>query len=244
MVVGTAKAVATLRSAALALLLGTILCACATPGLPPVADRSPVFGARPGSYEVRSGDTLYSIAWRYGLDTTQLAGWNGLAPPYLLAVGQRLRLTQAAPQAPAMRPERDSRPAPRAPAPAPLAASNWRWPVDGAAPMTLVQQQFTSEQPGMTFRLAVPRQALAAASGEVVYAGNGLGGYAQLIILRHAGTLLSAYSFDGRSLVVEGQRVKVGRNLADISTAGTRGSLLYFELRRKGSPIDPRRVIR
>lgn len=242
MVVGAATAVATFRPIALALLLGLALAGCATPGLPPVADRSPVFGARPASYEVRTGDTLYSIAWRYGLDTTQLAAWNDLAAPYLLAVGQRLRLTQMSIPAPAKRPGAGNRPAP--PVPAPIAVSHWRWPVDGTAPMTLVQQQFDREQPGMTFKLPAPRQARAAASGEVVYAGNGLGGYARLIILRHAGALLSAYSFDGRSLVVEGQRVKVGRHLADISSAGTRGSLLYFELRRKGSPIDPRRVIR
>lgn len=228
---------------------------CATRGLPPVVERSPQLGERPLSYRVRAGDTLYSIAWRYRLDVAELARWNQLGAPYVLQIDRQLRLrppTDAviagnAPGSNTNPAQPASRPAPSTPKPAPAAvpaATAWRWPVTAARPLRLARQTFDAEHPGVTFRVPADRRAVAAAPGLVVYAGAGLGGYEHLIILRHADALLSAYSFDGTLRVSEGGAVKVGANLADISTVGRRGSLLYFELRRRGSPIDPQRMIR
>lgn len=228
---------------------------CATRGLPPVVERSPQLGERPLSYRVRAGDTLYSIAWRYRLDVAELARWNQLGAPYVLQIDRHLRL-QPQTNAPVTdsAPASNTKPAPpvtrpasstpkRAPAAVP-AATAWRWPVTATRPLRLARQTFDAEHPGVTFRVPADRRAVAAAPGLVVYAGAGLGGYEHLIILRHADALLSAYSFDGTLRVNEGGAVKVGADLADISTVGRRGSLLYFELRRRGSPIDPRRMIR
>ena len=84
----------------------------------------------------------------------------------------------------------------------------------------------------------------AANGGEVVYAGNGLGGFERLIILRHGPHLLSAYGFDGKSMVAEKQIVKAGAVIADIRNRGRTKQSLHFELRRDGAPIDPRSVLR
>ena len=224
------------------LVFALLLSGCATPGLPPVADRSPEFGDKPSSYRVRSGDTLYSIAWRYRLDVDALARWNGLNHPFLLRVDQRLRLAQP-PSSSGARPPATPRPPVRS-TPRALPPAAWHWPVTAAAPLSRVRRSFDAEHPGITFTVTAGQGAVAASGGEVVYSGPGLGGFEQLIIVRHANALLSAYSFDGQRSVQEGARVKVGAALADIRSAGRRGSLLYFELRRHGSPIDPRRVIR
>ena len=73
-------------------VLAWLLLGCAQTGNPPVAERSPVFGPHPDSYLVVAGDTLYSIAWRFGLDHERLARANGIAPPFTIYPGQRLRL--------------------------------------------------------------------------------------------------------------------------------------------------------
>lgn len=223
------------------------LCGCATPGLPPVADRSPEFGATPVSYRVRPGDTLYSIAWRFRLDVDALARWNALRAPFLLHVDQALTLRppRAAAPAPVIKPPKPGTQSTPRPKPAtPAVPTRWQWPVRAAAPLRLARRSFDAEHPGITFAVPAGLGASAAAAGQVVYAGAGLGGFEHLIIVRHANALLSAYSFDGRIAVAEGAVVKVGAPLADISTAGRRASLLYFELRRRGSPIDPRRIVR
>ena len=90
--------------------------ACASQPVPaPVGDRSQRPVRIPAYHTVRMGDTLYSISWQYGLDVGQVAAWNGLAPPYRIVKGQRLRL-----RAPDTKPVRKAaKPAPRASLPKP-----------------------------------------------------------------------------------------------------------------------------
>jgi lipoprotein NlpD len=96
----------------------------------------------------------------------------------------------------------------------------------------------------MDFHLRVGQRVVAAAAGEVVYAGNGLGGYRHLVIIKHDRTYLSAYSVNVTGRVREGQRVKAGAILADISTVGRRAQMLHFEIRKDGEAINPKGVIR
>jgi lipoprotein NlpD len=179
---------------------------------------------------------------------TALARWNALAPPYGLHSGKTLRLVpppQVAHQSPAARqpPAVPQTPAGRRPVPGP-APTQWRWPFAAPRPLDQLVADYASERSGMRFRLPEQAPAIASAAGQVVYAGAGLAGYERLLILRHGGGLMSAYSFDGQARVREGQRVKVGQPLADISQAGIRARALYFELRRNGAPVDPKRTIR
>ncbi len=84
---------------------------------------------------------------------------------------------------------------------------------------------------------------LAAASGRVVYAGSGLIGYGQLIILKHNDTYLSAYGYTASLLVKEGQEVKKGQRIATMGEGPERKPRLHFEIRRNGKPVNPRQFL-
>lgn len=79
----------------------------------------------------------------------------------------------------------------------------------------------------------------AAADGEVVYSGNGLIGYGELIIIKHSSSLLSAYGHNRRRLVQEGARVKAGQQIAEMGSSSASRDMLHFEIRRNGKPVDP-----
>jgi lipoprotein NlpD len=203
---------------------------CAQPGRPPVAERSPVFGA-PDSYVVQPGDTLYSIAWRFGLDPEGLARANGIRAPYTIYVGQRIRLVVEAPVA-------SRAPPPAVSSPPAAAVSGWRPPTD--AP---VGRGYGQGNKGVDYVLEPRHRVCTAAAGEVVYAGSGLGGFRHLVIVRHGPQYLSAYSLDRAVIVREGQGVQAGALLADMEEAGRRAGTLHFEIRKDGAPVDPRSLI-
>ena len=79
----------------------------------------------------------------------------------------------------------------------------------------------------------------AAADGTVVYSGNGLIGYGELIIIKHSDEWLSAYGHNRKRLVQEGQRVKAGQPIAEMGSTGAPRDELHFEIRRNGRPVDP-----
>ena len=81
-------------------------------------------------------------------------------------------------------------------------------------------------------------------AGEVVYAGNGIAGYERLVIVKHSGNLLSAYSFNGRILVSEQQQVRTGQSLAELRPRNGNRQKVHFELRRNGEPINPKALIK
>ncbi len=80
---------------------------------------------------------------------------------------------------------------------------------------------------------------IAAASGEVVYSGNGLIGYGELIIVKHSDRMLSAYAHNRKRLVSEGQRVAAGERLAEMGRDDRNQAMLHFEIRVNGTPQDP-----
>jgi lipoprotein NlpD len=89
----------------------------------------------------------------------------------------------------------------------------------------------------------VGQPVLAAASGSVVYAGSGLIGYGQLIIIKHNDTYLSAYGYNASLLVKEGQTIKKGQQLATMGEGPERKPRLHFEIRRNGKPVNPRQYL-
>ncbi len=288
----------------------------------PAAARTPVPG---GSYEVAKGDTLYSIAFRKGVDFRDLAKWNGIDAPYTIWPGQHLRLSPSAGNAPAAHvaaattekakpapapaapsaPVFESVPAPAStpapagthvsataggtavvaaapaahapapapapvpapaptapastevpvagvpkaavppPAPAPTVASgsaraaggvNWHWPADGQ-----VIKRFTPGDavPGIEIAGKAGEPVRAAADGVVVYSGNGLVGYGELVIIKHNDSLLSAYGHNSKRLVKEGQRVSAGQQIAEMGSSGASRVELGFQIRKDGNPVDP-----
>ncbi|MGY3038943.1 lipoprotein NlpD [Rhodanobacter sp. TND4EL1] len=289
----------------------------ATAAASPAPARTPIPG---GSYEVLHGDTLYSIAFRKGVDFRDLAQWNGIAEPYTIWPGQRLTLsppgrpvsapaavassthgsatsvaaspgfeplptpapsthvTGAVSPAPAATsphvstvataPSVVAAPAPVAvpappatpsvvpvagvpavapaamPPPATPAAGvsrvvsgvQWHWPADGS----LVGRFKSSDAiPGIEIAGKSGDPVRAAADGVVVYSGNGLVGYGELVIIKHSDSFLSAYGHNRKRLVKEGQRVSRGQQIAEMGSTGTTRNELEFQIRKDGNPVDP-----
>lgn len=323
----------TLLAAGLALLAG-----CASTGPAPVDERSlnaPFRSAAPargnaravglpgGNHRVERGDTLYSIAFRNGVDYRELASWNGIGSPYTIYVGQELRLapktaaassrreaasasvapgvahagtappatadsTSATPprilpggvpaptpfenvnpnavssttanaaqsgstQVPATSPGMPpplvgaaAKPAePPLPPPAAVAPQTaqvigdiaWRWPADGQIVGGYVGGDQTRQGLDIAGKAGDPVRA--AADGSVVYSGNGLIGYGELIIVKHSPGFLSAYGHNRKRLVKEGDRVKSGQTIAEMGSSSANRDSLHFEIRKNGKPVNP-----
>jgi len=217
---------------------------------------APVRGEGPGRsgrpevvHVVRNGDTLYSIAWSAGLDYRALARWNGISPPYVIKPGQKLRLRPGPgdrPQATASAASREARrsePKPSEPEPqqqSTTAASSgppgWVWPTSGP-----VLRKFSgnSANPGIDIGGTGGQPVKSAAGGRVVYSGDGLRGYGELIIVKHNELFLSAYAHNRKRLVREGQRVRRGQPIAEMGSTGTDRVKLHFEIRKQGAAVDP-----
>jgi len=137
-------------------------------------------------------------------------------------------------------------PAPAAaPAPAPAARESgddditWSWPAT-----TTVSTPFDeARSKGLVFRGKAGDPVLAAADGRVVYAGSGLRGYGNLVILKHSPTYLTAYAHNQALLVKDDQAVKRGQKIAEMGSTDADGVQLHFEIRRQGKPIDPARLL-
>ena len=84
---------------------------------------------------------------------------------------------------------------------------------------------------------------LAAADGRVVYAGSGLRGYGNLVILKHSPTYLTAYAHNQTLLVKDDQAVKRGQKIAEMGSTDADSVQLHFEIRKQGKPIDPARLL-
>ncbi len=193
---------------------------------------------------VRKGETLFSIAWRYGKSTEDIARWNRLGDGSLIFPGQKLRLTgpaavarrPAGTAAPATRPQ--SNPLPSIPAQPP---PKWDWPTRGRIDVEFGAKPGSGT--GVLINGKSGQSIYAAASGRVVYAGGGLIGYGELVILKHNDTYLSAYGYNASLLVKEGDQVKQGRKIATMGEGPERKARLHFEIRRNGKPVSPRRYL-
>lgn len=267
-----------------------VVCACASTPPAPVDDLSAGSRSRnsatsgrdvpAGSYQVRRGDTLYSIAFRNGLDYRDVARANDIGPPYTIYVGQLIRLdgraaptrtssrsssTRTATKAPppaspppsrnpppprstaGNKPPAAPTPAPAAQAPKPVAAGpaatatsagiSWRWPATGALISGFVAGDQTRQ--GINIAGTAGDPVRSAADGEVVYSGNGLIGYGELIIVKHSTSMLSAYGHNRRRLVQEGDRVKAGQQIAEMGSSSASRDMLHFEIRTNGKPVNP-----
>ena len=207
-----------------------------------------------GFYRVKRGDTLASIALEHGLDWREMAQWNQISDPNLIDVGQLLRIrdpklrlatkkpvpaAQAAaqPASPPVTAKPAEAAAGQAPAPAQAspAATGWRWPSNGQ----VVSQFSEGGRKGIAIAGAPGEAVFAAEGGKVVYAGNGLRGYGNLVIVKHDNDLLSAYAHNRSILVKEGQLVKRGQQIAELGMTDADKPMLHFEIRKAGKPVDP-----
>ncbi|TLX54067.1 peptigoglycan-binding protein LysM [Stutzerimonas nosocomialis] len=120
-------------------------------------------------------------------------------------------------------------------------ASGWAWPANG--PIIGVFSSNGSLNKGIDIAGELGQPVLAASDGTVVYAGSGLRGYGELVIIKHNDTYVSAYGHNRRLLVREGEQVKAGQTIAEMGSTGTDRVKLHFEIRRQGKPVDPQQYL-
>lgn len=199
----------------------------------------------PGWYQVKPTDTLYSIAWRYGLDYKNLAVWNGLNEPYKIYPGQQVALikpdklpTQSGNQRVIVeKTTSGSSVVVKSLTPEYNRVIRWRWPTLGK-----VLNQFSVndlERRGIDIAGKIGQPVYAVAEGKVVYSGKGLAGYGNLVIVKHNNTYLSAYAYNRKRLVQEGMRVKRGTKIAEMGQGKNSPAALHFQIRKNGKPVDP-----
>jgi len=198
-----------------------------------------------GSYTVKRGDTLYSIAFRHKVDYKDLARWNGIGRDYVIYPGQTLRLSppgKGSSRTASPTPKSSSRPTPpKAPTPRqPVIPSGppvqWQWPV-AAGTATLTSRPNGGQ--GLMIVGKLGDDVRAAGPGRVVYTGSGLLGYGQLIIIKHNETYLSAYGHLQSVLIQEGDAVSAGQRIATMGNGPQGSPQLYFEIRINGTPGNP-----
>ncbi len=243
-----------------------IIGACSSPPAP-VVDRSSspsrMVLEKDGQYRVRRGDTLHAIAFHYGLDHRDIARWNGIRAPYIIYPDQFLRLSAVSKTASSSRKQsvrkKPGKPTSiqptKPPAKPPVTQSSgtdqpamkagdppaWVWPVEGR-----ILRGFLANDParnGLDISGREGQSVKATAAGSVVYSGNGLIGYGELIIIKHSERMLSAYAHNRIRLVKEGDKVRLGQKIAEVGRNDRNEAILHFEIRVNGKPADPRKYL-
>lgn len=211
----------------LVVLACVLLCACeGGENYAPVTELSTIEPIpRSGVHNVTSGETLYEVAWRYGLDYRDVVAQNKMQAPYAIHSGQSINLRGNEYVKPV---KRTMEVEPK------FSTAKWIWPANGK-----VINYYSNRNKGLNISGRKGEPIYAAAAGKVVYAGNGLRGYGNLIILKHNSTYLSAYAHTKVVFVKEGAVVKQGQKIAEMGNSGTDVIMLHFEIRRAGRPVDP-----
>jgi lipoprotein NlpD len=215
--------------------------------------------ANSGYHIVAKGETLYSIAWRYNFDYKQVADWNKIKAPYTIYPEQLIRLKPVLKKkAPPLKSKNVTKKPPKetistksvkpikkkpdgavkkssGKKPLPKGPVKWTWPTKGK----LVKSNSPTSKKGIDISGRSGQQIKAAALGEVVYSGGGLLGYGKLIIIKHNETYLSAYAYNSKLLVKEGDRVIAGQPISEMGKDHTGRTVLHFEIRQNGKPVNP-----
>lgn len=221
------------------------------------------------THTVIRGDTVYNVSKRYQISQMDLRAWNNLNEDNTISIGQVLRVKPAGYVAPARTATTTTYTPPPAvvtsppatntvsapvvtPPPANTSSNNmvsasntrtvagivWQRPTAGN-----VIAQFSNNNKGVDIAGTSGQAVVAAADGKVVYAGSGLRGYGNLVIVQHNPTFLTAYGHNESLLVSEGQTVKRGQTIALMGKTDSDRVKLHFEVRQDGKPVNPTQFV-
>lgn len=217
---------------------------------------------KPGYYTVQRGDNLTRIGLEHGQAWRDLARWNNISNPDVIEVGQVVRVTppgsavenngvvvrpvaqSGATNAQQTTPARPPSSAASAPSPVSSVAPATEdmafiWPANG----NVIAGFDEAKNKGLDIGGKAGDPVLAAADGQVVYAGAGLRGYGNLVILKHSNNYLTAYAHNQKLLVKEDQKVQKGDKIAEMGSSDADRVKLHFEVRKQGKPVDPAKFL-
>ena len=215
-----------------------------------------------GTYVVKKGDTLYSIALEHGGDYREIAAWNKLNDPTKIQVGQVLRVTPPEESrvqvGRAKLPERgEARPlelpppqgqgrkppaaVEKAPPPPPATgqAADFIWPARGKVIAGFAEPR----RKGIDIDGKLGDPVIAAAAGRVTYTGTGIPGLGKLVVIKHDNGFITVYAHNKDILVKEQQAVKRGQKIAEIGNTDADRPKLHFQIRKGSAAVDPMRYL-
>ncbi len=199
--------------------------------------------------KAEKGDTLYGVSQKYGVSIERLAQLNQLKKPYVIHPGQTIFLkplstqTWPSPGAPATEATKPDKTSTAGSSYAHSETISWPKTVDWRRPASgkIVKKfsRWRNDSKGIDIEGKTGNRIVAAADGKVVYSGNGLISYGNLIIIKHNKSFLSAYAYNRKLLVKEGDVVKAGQKIAEMGRKDKLSPRLHFEIRKNGKPVDP-----
>jgi murein DD-endopeptidase MepM/ murein hydrolase activator NlpD len=211
----------------------------------PAPRLTPATAAAPGAagYTVRRGETLSGIARRLDVGLTELARANGIAEPYRVYAGQQLHVPeQGSYRTTTIEFGGDEPRTVRLAtgAPPPLDGDDFLWPVNGKVIGRYGPIDQWRRRDGIDIAARRGAPVLAAQDGIVVYAGDGIRGYGQMVLLRHGQDYITTYAHNATLLVQAGDVVRRGQVIARVGDSGdATQTMLHFELRKGRRPLDP-----
>ena len=198
-------------------------------------------------YTVQENDTLYAISRRYRADLKDLASINNIRKPYTISVGQRLQIpdgTAPERQASTSQAGVSQRAQDISSTSTPSRSGRFMTPVKGRVISGFGPKQDGLHNDGINISAPQGTPIRASENGVVVYTGNQLRGYGNLILVRHSGGWVSAYAHTSKFLVKAGDKVKQGDIIAQVGQSGNVDRpQLHFELRKGTRAVDPKSLI-
>lgn len=220
------------------LTLGLLLAGCSS-------DKGSADNYNGSVYTVKRGDTLYRISRTTGTSVAELARLNGISPPYTIEVGQRLKLGSSKKTSAKSSTTRSAKVTPSSAVPQaswpPVGQRCWRWPTSGKVIMPYSTADGGNKGIDITGTRGQP--VYAAGAGKVVYVGNQLRGYGNLVMIKHGEDYITAYAHNEKMLVNNGQNVKIGQQIATMGSSDAESVRLHFQIRYRATAIDPLRYL-
>lgn len=233
---------------AIVLLISLFLVACSS-------NKASTTKASAGSYTgpvytVKRGDTLYRISRMTGSSVGELARLNGISAPYTLEVGQKIRVKSSSGSsssskktvvAKTSKPRTTSTTSVAKVAAPPVGSKCWRWPTTGNVIMPFSDSDGGNKGIDIAGKRGQP--IYASAAGTVVYVGNQLRGYGNLVMIKHNEEYITAYAHNETTLVNTSEKVTAGQKIATMGSSGSDSVNLHFQIRYRATAIDPQRYL-
>lgn len=185
-----------------------------------------------GEYIVKKGDSLYTISLLYDVNYLSIAKWNNIEKPYRIKPGQIIEIKSKK-----FRPNKQLNNTKRKFS----SKLSWVRPHEGRISKAFSYSDIGKK--GIDISGDIGDEIYSVSDGVVVYTGDGIKGYGNLIIVKHNDTFLSAYAHANRILVKENSKVDKGQVIAELGDSDSIKPMLHFQIRKNGKSVDPEKYL-